>query len=184
MRQFDMRENPKEVIEAARQGNAAAFDCLYKTFFAPIYRYVYLRVKNKTHAEDITQDVFIRISHAAHTLDSSKPSPLSLFYTVARNLVIDHWRKHRDEVTFGKEDVLLQIPSKEPSPEESAEKRELTEMLYRYVNELPHEQRQAIVMRYFEDVPNRDIAHLLGKSEEAVRQLQSRGIRGLRDRFN
>lgn len=183
MRQFDIRNNPKEVIEAARRGDPVAFECLYKNFFAPIYRYVYLRVKDPVHAEHITQDVFIRIWNAVHTLDEKKTSPLALFYTVARNLVIDHWRKNRDEVVFGKEDILLQTPTTEATPLESAEKRELTETLYKYVNELPHEQRQAIVMRFFEDIPNRDIAELLGKSEEAVRQMQSRGIRSLRDRF-
>lgn len=184
MRQFDIRENPKEVIEAARRGDASAFECLYTSFFAPVYRYVFLRVKDKAYAEEITQDVFIRIWNAVHTLDESKSSPLALFYTVARNLVIDHWRKNRDQVIFGKEDILLQTPSTEDTPLELAEKNELTKTLYKYINELPHEQRQAIVMRYLEDIPNRDIGELLGKSEEAVRQMQSRGIRTLRGRFN
>jgi RNA polymerase sigma-70 factor, ECF subfamily len=174
-------QNPYTLIDLAKNGDKQAFEKLYRIYFTPVFRYIYLRVKDKSEVELLTQDVFIKIYKAIGTFEVKTTSPLSYFFTVARNTIIDYWRKNRHQVSFGKEDLLLQIPDKEDSQDISFEKKELTGTLYKALNKLTTEQREAITMKYWSNVPNKEIAKYMGKTEEAVRQLQSRGIKNLRE---
>ena len=180
MKQAEPNQEIKMLIEAAKRGDRGAFDKMYREFFTPVYRYIFLRVKDKTEVELLTQDVFIKVYKSLSAFELRETSPLPYFFTVARNTIIDYWRKNRREVRFGKEDIMLQIPDKEASPSENSEKCLMAGHLYEALNKLSHEQREALVERYFNNVPNRDIASAMGKSEEAVRQLQSRGLKALR----
>lgn len=181
MKQAESNQDPKMLIEAAKRGDRRAFDRIYELYFTPVYRYIFLRVKDKSEVELLAQDVFIKVYKSLGTYELKTSSPLSYFFTIARNTIIDYWRKNRHQVSFGKEDIMLQLPDKEPSPSENSEKRLMSEHLLRAINKLSHEQREAIVLKYFNSVPNKDIAQAMGKSEEAVRQLQSRGLRALRE---
>ncbi len=181
MKQIEGEQDPKKLIESAKRGDKKAFDALYQLYFTPVYRYIYLRVKDKSEVELLAQDVFIKVYKSLAAFEvRTAVSPLSYFFTIARNTIIDYWRKNRHQVAFGKEDALIQIPDKGDSPQEFSEKQEMNGLLYKAMNLLSHDQREAIVMRYFNYVPNIDIAKHMGKSEEAVRQLQSRGMKALR----
>ena len=181
MKQVEPNQDPKLLIEAAKHGDKRAFERIYELYFTPVYRYIFLRVKDKTEVELLAQDVFIKVYKSLPTFEQKTASPLSFFFTIARNTIIDYWRKNRHQVSFGKEDIMLQIPDKEASPSENSEKRVMSEHLLVAINKLSHEQREAIVEKYFNNMPNKDIARVMGKSEEAVRQLQSRGLKALRE---
>ncbi len=127
MKQIEGEQNPKSLIESAKKGDRRAFDKLYELYFTPVYRYVYLRVKDKSEVELIAQDVFIKVYKSLSTYEVKTASPLSYFFTVARNTIIDYWRKNRHQVSYGKEDVLIQIPDKEDLPDKSFEKKEILE---------------------------------------------------------
>lgn len=173
--------DPKSLIDAAKNGDKHAFSQIYKQYLTPVYRYIYLRVKDKTEVELLAQDVFIKAYRSLASYEQRSATPLPFFFTIARNTIIDYWRKNRHQVSFGKEDVLLQLPDKEATPAENSEKRIMSELLYKALNLLSSEQREALVEKYFNDVPNKEIARAMGKSEEAVRQLQSRGLKALRE---
>ena len=181
MKQTEPTQDPKILIESAKRGDKGAFEQMYRLYFTPVYRYIFLRVKDKSEVELLAQDVFIKVYKSLSTYEVKTASPLSYFFTIARNTIIDYWRKNRHQVSFGKEDILLQIPDKEAQPHEASEKRVMAEHLYRAINKLSHEQREAIIEKYFNSVPNSEIAKVMGKSEEAVRQLQSRGLKSLRE---
>lgn len=181
MKQAEQNQDPKILIEAAKRGDKAAFDRIYEMYFTPVYRYIFLRVKDKTEVELLAQDVFIKVYKSLSTYEVKTASPLSYFFTIARNTIIDYWRKNRHQVSFGKEDILLQLPDKESLPDAVAEQRVMSEHLYKALNKLSHEQREALVEKYFNNVPNKEIAKVMGKSEEAVRQLQSRALKALRE---
>ncbi len=176
----DNQIDPSELIKKAQGGDKAAFEKLYSMYYTPVYRYIYLRVKEKNEVSSIAQDVFIKVYQSLDSYKTEKASPLPYFFTIARNTIIDYWRKNRHLVSFGKEDMMLQVPDKADGPEELAKKKEISALLYFGMNKLNHNEREAITMRYFNDVPNKEIAKYMGKSEEAVRQLQSRGIKALR----
>lgn len=180
MRSDAIQQNSKELIVSAKRGEKNAFGKLYNLYFTPVYRYVYIRVKDKSEVEALTQDIFIKVYESLESFEVRNVSPLAFFFTVARNTIIDYWRKNRHQVSFGKEDILMQIPDIRENPEESFSKKEKVAFLYKALNKLTHEQREALLLKYFNYSPNKDIARFMGKSEEAVRQLQSRGVKSLR----
>ena len=173
-------QDARDLLLRAKRGEQAAFDELYKLYFTPIYRYIYLRVRDKVEVEHLAQDVFIKVFHSIQSFEVTTASPLAYFFTVARNTIIDFWRKNRDKVEYGKDDFMVQVPDTAPGAAELFDRQELKAVLYKGLNKLTPEQREAITMRYFNDVPTREIAKHLGKNEEAVRQLQSRGLKALR----
>lgn len=167
------------LLEQAKGGDATAFGELYRLYFAPIYRYIYFRVKHAEEAEDLTQSVFTRV-YASLDRYEHRGSPLLAFlYTVARNAIIDYWRKKKS-VTFddpehlqAEIDAAQKIVPELQDPFDSATLRSA-------IQRLTDDQQEVVVLRFINDLPNRDIAEQLGKSEEAIRQLQSRALKALR----
>src|SRR5262249_52813544 len=91
----DQFKSPKELMSLAASGDREAFGVLYAQYFTPIYRYIYVRVKTAEIANDLAQTVFLKVFERASEIEAPE-NPLSYFYTVARNLVIDHWRKKKE----------------------------------------------------------------------------------------
>jgi RNA polymerase sigma-70 factor, ECF subfamily len=171
-------ENIEDIVQRARLGDAEAFSVLYKSYFAPLYRYVYFRVSDKLEAEDLTQEIFLKAYGSFHRYNSSGQSPLAYLYTIARNTVIDHYRKR--VVPVADEAVLEALPDKADTAEEAAAKRGDYETVRLYLTQLPKDQQDAIALRFIEGYSTREVAAILGKSEATVRQLQSRGLRAIR----
>jgi len=172
------QDNIEEVVRRAKDGDNEAFAWLYESYFAPLYRYVYFRVGSKTDAEDLTQEVFVKGYVSFGKYSYSGTSPLAYFYTIARNAIIDFRRKKK--ILILDDDEMLDVPDAADSPLEVSAKGEESEMVRQKISLLPEDQQDAIVLRYIDGLPNKEISELLGKSEESVRQLQSRGIKTLR----
>ena len=175
------------LVRRVKNGDLRAFDELYTRFLTPIYRYVYFRGKRKEDAEDITQTVFLKAYQSLPRFEDKGVSPLAYFYSIARNAVIDHWRK-KGEMLFGDMgDGGFDIP--DSSGSDGSERRILEKM---WADEIVREgmgvltslEAEALTLKFIHDLPNKEIASLLGKSEEAIRQLQSRGIRKMRGTGN
>ncbi len=179
-----MPENPedlKNLVEKAKDGDKEAFSSLYRLFFTPIYRYIYFRTGSKAEAEDLTQDVFLKAYASLRRYSYSGTSPLAYFYTIARNSVIDYRRKKKMVVADDEE--LSSIADDRDNPQEQAIKSEDAEIVKKKIVLLPEEQQDVIVLRFIDGLSTKEIATMLAKSEEAVRQLQSRGLKFLRKHF-
>lgn len=164
-------------ILKAKNGDAEAFSLIYKDYYVPIYRYVHLRVRNRETAEDLTQDIFLKIYKAIDSITSTG-SPLSYFYTVARNTLIDFWRKKNID-TVGDDDYLSEVPDPTPDPMDQAGTKEQSLLLYDCIDKLTPDQREVITLKFINDLSTEEIANLTGKKETAIRQLQVRGLRAL-----
>src|SRR3989344_9209122 len=174
----------RALIREAQAGNSKAFDEIYQVFLTPIYRYVYYRVKRKEDAEDISQTVFLKAYQSLHRFRHTGVSPLAYFYSIARNAVIDHWRK-KGEILFGDMgDGVFDIPDFSGSERRILEKMWADEIVQEGMSVLTPLEAEALTLKFMHDMPNQEIAFLLGKTEEAVRQLQSRGIRKMRGTGN
>src|SRR3989344_5112069 len=88
--------NIEEVVRGAIDGDKEAFGILYEEYFTPIYRFIYFRVKNRTDAEDISQNVFIKAYSSIGNYKEHGVPFLAWLYTIARNTTIDYWKKKRD----------------------------------------------------------------------------------------
>lgn len=154
------------------------FEHLYKMYFTPIYRYIYFRVKTKEDAEDLTQVVFLKALKSIPDPQKITDRPLAYFFTIARNTVIDHWRKKKE--ILAEENFFDKIQTNEPGPQEITEKAEAGERIHQTIRQLTEEQQEVIILKFINEMSNQEISQLLNKSEDAIRQLQCRALKALR----
>ncbi|QQS59165.1 sigma-70 family RNA polymerase sigma factor [Candidatus Peregrinibacteria bacterium] len=163
----------------ARDGDREAFGKLYDHFLDPIYRYIVFRVSSRETAEDITADVFLKTLRNLNSYQKREGMPFSAWlFRIAKNALIDYYRKNipSEEIP---EDFSDESSHSHADRETSLniEKRRLLFGL----RQLPDMQSQAIALKYFSERSNEEIGAILGKSETAVRILQSRGLKKLRE---
>lgn len=171
-----------EIIQLAKEGDNEAFSRLYNMYFKPVYRYFYFRLGNKREAEDLSQDVFLKAYSSFENYSYTGKTPLAYLYTIARNLLIDRGRKKR--FAFVDDDMAPEIPDDaDTSPERLAKEQDASD-LHKKIALLPKEQQEVIILRFINELSTKEIALVIGKKEEAVRQLQSRGLKSLRNIFN
>lgn len=168
----------RTLIGRAQDGDDEAFEALFNSYYAPMYRYVYARVRDAAAAEDIVQDVFIRVHMSLSSFQLTDASPLAYWYTIARNAIIDYRRKKK---TVPIDDLeLSQIPDEEPTSEKEQIRRQDIAQVRLSFELLSDEQQEVLALRFSHELPHRTISSIIGKTEAAVRQIQSRAIRELR----
>ncbi|MEK7159798.1 MAG: RNA polymerase sigma factor [Patescibacteria group bacterium] len=174
----------KELMMLAKDGDSEAFGLLYNKYFVPVFRYIYLRLKSKEEAEDLAQTVFIRVYKSLPRWRDQGKEPLAYFFTIARNAIIDYWRKKKDwKLDDNEEDERNDGPVVNNEHERIADRCDNAELVKNALSQLDDVRREVIVLRFMEGFSNKEIAELLGKSEEAIRQIQCRALKFLRDKF-
>lgn len=176
-----LTRDPIDLMRRAKEGDAEAFGILYEEYFTPVFRYIYFRVSDKSRAEDLAQTTFIKVFQSLKSYTERANSPLAYFFTIAKNLTIDEARKKKP-ATFG-EETFSDIPDTSRGAEDSAKKREIQELIRHSLLILSDDQREVITLKFVNEFSNSEVANLLGKTEEAVRQLQSRGLKILRKKL-
>ncbi|MCI0680230.1 sigma-70 family RNA polymerase sigma factor [bacterium] len=170
----------KILMRLSQEGDAEAFGKLYELYFSPIFRYIRFRVKNKEEADDLTQTVFLKVFRSLPRFQDQNKPPHAYFFAVAKNTVIDYWRSKKPVHLKDAGDTFLEIPDSGSSPIEQAEKKEAGEALRRALMTLTEEQQEVVILKFINGMDNKEIAALLGKKEEAIRQLQCRAFKTLR----
>ncbi len=169
-----------EIIEAARR-DAAAFSPLYERYSVPIYRYCFRQTRDADAAGDLTAHVFIQ---ALEKIDQYRPHQGATFrswlFAIARNGVRDRWRRQRPGANVDASPHLL--IDQRPGPEETAVHRSEMALLLDALETLPERQRDIVEMR-LEGLSMREIASMLGTTENAVKTAQTRAFRHLRSRL-
>ncbi|MSR76556.1 MAG: sigma-70 family RNA polymerase sigma factor [Candidatus Ryanbacteria bacterium] len=173
------KKDPRELIARAKDGDRDAFGELYAEYFTPIWRYIFYRVRSREETEDIVQNVFIKAFVSVSRFEQQKVDPLAYFYTIARNTLIDYWRKKKDVPI---EHAAL-IRDNDADPHELVMQMENRTLAQKAIAKLEGDQREVIVLRFINDLSVRETAHIMGKSEAAVRQMQLRAIKAMREHF-
>lgn len=174
----------KELMRMAKNGDSEAFGLLYNEYFVPVFRYIYLRLKSKEEAEDLAQTVFLRIYKSLPRFRDQGKEPLAYFFTVARNALIDYWRKKKDKKLDDDEDFEEKNSGANINEAERISNScDNAELVKQALGELDGERREVIILRFMEGFSNKEISELIGKSEEAVRQIQCRALKSLRNKF-
>lgn len=167
----DERLEAERSLIAAARSDPSRFAELYENYFERVYVYVLRRTASRQEAEDVTSDVFHQALANIGKFEW-RGAPFSAWLLrIAANATADRWRRQRREQGN---------PSKEAGEEFDYEASGEQARLFRLVKELPAEQRRVIEMRFAEEKGIREIAQAIGKTEGAVKQLQFRGIRSLR----
>jgi RNA polymerase sigma-70 factor (ECF subfamily) len=180
------KENLKKetIIDAvikAKQGDNDAFNLIYSELFAPLFRYVYFRVSRREEAEDLAQAAFLKIWSALPDFEiTGRGQFISWCFAIARNLVIDFWKKKKETSL---EDLRIQ-PVAEENPEDLIDNREAGELVKKAILSLSDDQQEVIILKFINDLSNKEIAELLSENEEVIRQRQSRALKELRKIIN
>jgi RNA polymerase sigma-70 factor (ECF subfamily) len=160
------------LIEAA-QRDPTRFADLYDAHFDRIYAYAIRRLRNRHEAEDVTAEVFHRaLAHLGSFEWRGIPFAAWLYRIAAHALADRAQRAARERGS----------PAPEPESPPEQERIEDLARLFRFVRELPEDQRRVIEMRFSDGRSIREIADAMGRTIGAVKQLQLRGVQGLRER--
>lgn len=168
--------NESRLIQQACAGDSEAFAKLYDACVDRVYRYVYFRVSDEMLAEDLTSQVFIK---AWERIGRYKPggSPfLAWLYTIARNLVIDHYRTHRETVSLEK---VVALPADIQSVSEQVEARFEIQAMRDALQLLTQDQQEVLILKFIAGLETREISQLMQKGEGAIRALQMRALQTL-----
>jgi RNA polymerase sigma-70 factor (ECF subfamily) len=169
-------QDEARLVDRARSGDAEAFAQLYDAHVERVSRYIYFRVAEDRDVEDLVSQVFLK---AWENRDRYKPggSPfVAWLYTIARNLVIDHYRTRKDALPL---EAALAVPADVEMLDERAQTRFDLEELRNALQNLTADQQQALLLKYVGGLSNESIARILNKQEGTVRGLQMRGLQTL-----
>jgi len=161
-------------IEAAK-ADPSRFADLYDEHFERVYAYVLRRVGDRSDAQDITADVFENALANLQRFEWRGAPFAAWLFRIASNAIADHFQRQARP--------LPEAPPEVPQ-ETMSDDIERRASLFRSVDRLPPDQRRVIVMRFGEEKSIREIAHEIGRSEGAVKQLQWRGLQSLRAHMN
>jgi RNA polymerase sigma-70 factor (ECF subfamily) len=170
-----------DTISRSARGDAEAFGRLYDLYADRVSRYAAYLSGNRTEAEDLTADIFIKVRHKLPTFRGSQDAFLSWLLRLTHNHVIDYLRRQRRDAVlllseFETDDIIPGEEDTQDSTERSLMSREVLRML-KY---LPPLQRQAVILKFIEELSNREISRITGQSEGAIRIAQMRGLQTLR----
>ena len=163
------------LIEEA-QKDPARFAELYENNFSRVYAYIARRVRDRNDAEDLTSEVFHQALAGLPRFEWRGVPFAAWLFKIASNAIIDRSTRAAKEREVP---AILDLPS-EVSPQEIESEIEQRARLFQLVDRLPVDQRRVIGMRFAEEKSIREIAHGLGRSEGAVKQLQFRALQTLR----
>ncbi len=171
------RNDERELVERAKR-DPREFGALYDRHFQQIYRFVYSRVREQTAAEDVTSEVFMKALRAiSRYQDTGRPFAAWL-YQIAVNAIADRYRTLRPAHPL---EDFHDLSVAGPPLEEQAAHRDEIRRIWAVVEQLPGQQRTALVLKFQEDMKIEDIAVAMGKTPGAVKLLIHRGVSRLRE---
>lgn len=159
-----------------KSGDSDAFVFFYDRYVDRIFRFVYMRVSDKTTAEDLTQDIFMKTWQ--HLVDKKTLQNFQAFiFRVARNRVIDHYRKSSNQ------ELPLDYVPEITGVDDTESKLDVNMELQKTIQELKKlkpEYQEILLLRHVEDLSIEDIAQILQKDKNNVRVLIHRATKKLK----
>lgn len=172
-----MRDRRQRVLLAlARRGNEDAFRRLYGELFDPVNAYVQRRVPGKEDAEDITAQVFRNFLLRLDSFDAARGSVMTWVVTMARNGVIDHYRRSRPAAE-SVDDLADLLAGGQPNQLQTMIQDEDLKAVRRYLARQPAEIREMFALRFEQGLRVREVAEVMGLSSDAAKQRFARTFR-------
>jgi RNA polymerase sigma-70 factor (ECF subfamily) len=180
-----------EVMLRVKAGDQSAFDYLVQKYRRPLVSFMYRMARNTTTAEDLAQEVFLRVYRSRATYEASAKFTTWL-YRIATNLAVNHardTRHERPEVTVSLDEpdedsgTTLELPDGNLSAEQALVRRERMLAIRSKVEALPEQQRLAVIMHKYQQMDYKEIAEVLKKSESATKSLLFRAYETLREQL-
>jgi len=172
-------EQDQELLDRCLAGEDSAWEALLKSYNRKIYNLCYRFTGRAEEAEDVTQEVFIKVFQTLKSYHAAQGSFTTWLNRVARNHLVDHYRRARkDRVTSSLEDELPeaeQHPSPHMEPTGQVESRERREVLQQALDKLSPDLREAVILRDLHDLDYEEIAQVLSVPQGTVKSRINRG---------
>ena len=168
------------LTKKAKNRDSEAFGSLYDYYLPAIYRFILLKTGGKATAEDLTHQVFLSAWQNIENYQAKGFPFSSWLYRIASNAVIDYYRTDKKHFNL---DNIEEVAAGNNLEEKIDQGFELN-LVKTAIKELPNEQQIIIIMKFVEDLTNKEIAAALGKSEGAVKTAQHRSIQNLKKIIN
>ncbi len=187
----DYTQDPDvQLLLAFQKGDTASFETLMRKYYARILNFIYRFVNDRELAEDLTQEVFVRIYKSAASYH-----PRSKFqtwaFTIAKNTALNELRRPQKkdlslEQSFGEEADQPKIhieAQAASSPDHNLLQQEKTVLIQKAIEELPENQRLAIILQRYEEFSYEQIAQTMNCSVKAVKSLLNRAKENLKEKL-
>jgi RNA polymerase sigma-70 factor (ECF subfamily) len=166
------------LLRLARRGNEDAFKRLYRELYAPVAAYIQSRVRNVEDAEDICSNVFKSFLLRLDAFDGSRGSVMTWVVAMARNAVIDHYRRtHRTDERA--EDLIDTLADRRPTPLQEMIGDEEMDRVRRVLARQSAETREMFALRFEQGLRVREVAEVMGLSPDAAKQRFARAFHKL-----
>ncbi|MGQ9682645.1 MAG: sigma-70 family RNA polymerase sigma factor [Anaerolineae bacterium] len=165
------------LLKRVQEYDPSALGEIYDCYAGRIYSYLYYRLGDAHLAEDLTGTVFLKMLEAIHGDKSWNVSFSGWLYRIAHNLVVDHYRRGRQDQC-----VVLdeRVAAREQDPFQVVQERLDSERLRKAISRLTDEQALVVTLKFAEGLSNAEVAEIMGKTEGAIKSLQFRAMASLR----
>ena len=184
----DIPDRDAELMLRAKSGDRGAFDLLFKEHRAPIQRFVFRMIRDRAEAEDVTQEVFLRVYRYRQGYEVTAKFTTWL-YRIAGHVTLNWIRDHSRFRQHQPLDVPRGVRPYKPFVDSAARIddwlvfQHTVEELRSAIEELPERQRKIVFLHKFEELGCEEIAAALGCSSQAVRSVLCRAYSKLRERL-
>jgi RNA polymerase sigma-70 factor (ECF subfamily) len=167
-------------------GDTAAWEEIVQRYHRRIYNVCYRFAGDADNAQDLTQEVFIKMYRTLNTYDSGKGAFMTWVTTITRNLLVDHFRKTKgDRITDSLDGPVSehedaqplseQIADRAAPPDAAVQSLETKQMVHQALQKLSPELREAVILRDLQDMDYKEIAGVLRVPEGTVKSRINRG---------
>tara|TARA_Y100000310_G_scaffold74677_1_gene70904 strand:+ start:948 stop:1445 length:498 start_codon:yes stop_codon:yes gene_type:complete len=157
---------------------------LYDKYANDIFRFIYFKISSREKAQDLASEVFLRFWRLIKIKNQELriKNKRAFLYKIARNLVIDYYRKKSSKEVPLKDEIAEILPGKSDL-QKSAEISSDIEQMLKALKSIKHEYQEAVVLYYIDDMKIKEISRILDKTENNVRVLVHRGLEALRKKL-
>ena len=167
-----------ELRRRAQLGDRAALEAICRLEWKTVYDLIYRTVQNRAEAQDLTQEVFLRALRSFDRYQDTGRPIHSYLVTIALNLLRDRWRRRAQP--SAPLDTLPHLATSEPGPEQLVLADLDRSVIRDALALLPEDYQTVIRLRVIESRPSKEVAELMGRNPDAIRQLQRRATIALR----
>jgi RNA polymerase sigma-70 factor (ECF subfamily) len=171
-------QDEESLVRRAQQKDAEALSQLYEAYFDKIYRYAAIRIRNEAEAEDITQQVFMKMLQSISSYKVKGVPFSSWLYRIAHNQVVDFLRQQNKKSTLDIEGIPLQDGGEDP--QEVMEQKVDIQQLKQASRKLTQAQQEVLSLRFTGELSIAECAQVMRKSEGAIKALQHSAVVELR----
>ena len=175
--QYALMDDLNLVIQKAQKGDKDAYGQIYNIFYRRIYRYCKFNAKSAQIAQDICQETFLKAWKALPSFRERGGSLQAYLFKIARNLIIDFSRKKKEESLNNYQQIEADGKSLEDEIDKSASLNKIRNALAG----LKEDERQIIILRYFEDMTQLEVAKVIGIKEGNLRVKTHRILKKLKE---